>query len=145
MTEPRVRAAATGDEPRLRAVTEAAKGHWGHDQERVRRWAASLDLSREIWVAEVGDDVAGWAALLPPSDGICELDDLWVEPRAMGLGSGTALFRHTAARARELGARELRWEAEPNAVGFYERMGAETVGTATSSWGRTLPVMRVVL
>jgi GNAT superfamily N-acetyltransferase len=145
LTEPRWRPADTSDGPRLRAVAEAAKRHWGHDQERVRSWAAALDLSREIWVAENDDDVVAWAALLPPTDGICELDDLWVEPRAMGLGIGTALFHQAAARARELGAHGLRWEAERNAVGFYERMGAETVGTATSFWGRTLPVMRVRL
>ncbi len=60
-------------------------------------------------------------------------------------GSEQALFRHAADQARAAGARALRWEAEPNAVGFYERMGAETVGTVTSEWGRTLPVMQVEL
>ncbi len=145
MTEPRLRPAAPGDEPRLRAIAETSKGHWGYDAARVRAWAASLDLSREIWVAEVEDEIVAWAALLPPRDGVCELDDLWVEPRAMGLGLGTSLFRQAVERARALGARALRWEAEPHAVGFYERMGAEEVGTATSSWGRTLPVMQVEL
>jgi GNAT superfamily N-acetyltransferase len=145
MTEPRLRPAAPGEESRLRAIAETSKGHWGYDRERVRNWAASLDLTREIWVAEVEGEVVAWVALLPPSDGVCELDDLWVEPRAIGHGTGTLLFRHAAARARDLGARALQWEAEPNAVGFYERMGGETVGAATSSWGRTLPVMRVAL
>jgi GNAT superfamily N-acetyltransferase len=145
MTEARLREARAGDHERIRAVAESSKGHWGHEPERLRKWAASLDLSREIWVAELGDEVVAWMALLPPAAGSCELDDLWVEPKAMGAGIGTALFRQAAARARELGARQLRWEAEPKAVGFYARMGAETVGTATSSFGRTLPVMRVEL
>jgi GNAT superfamily N-acetyltransferase len=145
MTRPRVRPAAPVDGGRLQAVAEAAKGYWGYDSARVRSWAASLDFSREIWVVEVDGEIVAWAALLPPSVGICELDDLWVEPGAIGSGIGTALFGHAEARARELGARMLQWQAEPNAVGFYERMGAETVGTATSSWGRILPVMRVDL
>ena len=140
-----IRAAETADHARLRAVAEASKAHWGYDRERVRAWAGALDLSREIWVAEVGGEIVAWAALLPPADGACELDDLWVEPRAMGAGIGSALFRHAAARAENLGARSLRWEADPNAVGFYERMGAATVGTATSSWGRELPVMELAL
>jgi GNAT superfamily N-acetyltransferase len=145
MTDARLRQARPDDHERIRAVAEVSKGYWGHDHERVKTWAASLELGGEIWVAELGDDIVAWMALLPPDDGSCELDHLWVEPHAIGSGLGTALFRHATARARELGARQLRWEAEPNAVGFYERMGGETVGTATSSWGRTLPVMRVEL
>ena len=145
MTEPRLRPAVPDDEPRLRAIAEASKRHWGYDAQRVRGWAESLDLSREMWVAEIEGEIVAWSALLPPSDGICELDDLWVEPRAIGAGIGTALFRHAEALARAGGARALRWEADPNAVGFYERMGAAVVGRSTSSWGRALPVMQVEL
>jgi GNAT superfamily N-acetyltransferase len=140
-----VRAAAPADDDRLRIVAETSKGHWGYAPERLRTWAATLDLSREIWVAEADGEIVAWAALLPPADGVCELDDLWVEPGSIGRGIGTALFDHAVARSRSLGGRALRWEADPNAVGFYERMGAVTVGTATGSWGRELPVMEITL
>jgi hypothetical protein len=39
----------------------------------------------------------------------------------------------------------MEWEGEPNAVGFYERMGGRRVRTVTSEWGRELPVMAVDL
>ena len=145
MTAPHLRPATQADHERLRELTLESKAHWGYDLERVRSWAARLDFAREIWVAEVGGEIVAWVALRPPDDGVCELDDLWVEPAAIRSGIGTRLFRHAADRARAAGARSLRWEAEPNAVGFYERMGAETVGTVTSDWGRTLPVMQVEL
>ncbi len=140
-----IRRATALDEPRSRKIAAASKGYWGYDVELVRRWADALDLSREIWLAEVEGEPVGWFALLPAADGSCELDDLWVEPGSIGTGVGTALFERACGRARELRAAALRWEAEPNAFGFYERLGAETVGTATSSWGRTLSVMRVEL
>ncbi len=140
-----VRAAAPADDGQLRAVAEASKGHWGYEPERLRTWAAALDLSREIWVAEVDGEIVGWAGVLPPADGACELDDLWVEPGSIGRGIGSLLFEHALERARTLGARALRWEADPNAVGFYERMGAATVGTATGSLGRELPMMEIAL
>jgi N-acetylglutamate synthase-like GNAT family acetyltransferase len=143
--EPRLRRATEADDARIREVAEASKGYWGFEPERVRAWPASLDLSREIWVAERGGRIVAWAAVLPPADGSCELDDLWVEPESMGSGVGRDLFEQAATRGRELGARSLRWEAEPNAVGFYKRMGAATVGSATSAWGRELPVMEVAL
>jgi GNAT superfamily N-acetyltransferase len=138
-----LRAAAPADADRLRVVAASSKGHWGYEPERVQTWAATLDLPRGIWVAEVDGEIVAWAAVLPPADGVCELDDLWVEPGSIGSGIGTALFDHAVARARSLGGRTLRWEADPNAVGFYERMGAATVGTATGAWGRELPVMEI--
>ncbi len=145
MTAPRVRLATPADHERLRELTFESKAHWGYDHELVRRWAETLDFAQEIWVAELRGKIVAWAGLSPPDGGVCELDDLWVEPTAIRTGIGTALFRHAVEWARAAGARALRWEAEPNAVGFYERMGAETVGTATSEWGRTLPVMQVEL
>ena len=147
MTEPRLRPVEPTDHERLRELTFESKAHWGYDREFVRRWAEGLSFEsdEERWVAELDGAIVAWAGLVPPADGVAFLDDLWVEPEAMGSGLGTSLFRQAASRARELGARELRWEADLNAVGFYERMGGETVGSATSSWGRTLPVMRVVL
>jgi GNAT superfamily N-acetyltransferase len=137
--------ALASDHPRLREIAAASKGYWGYDQERVRAWADGLDLTRDIWIVWDGDAALGWVALVRLPSGGCELDDLWVDPVAIGEGVGTVLFRFACDRAREWGAPVLRWETDPNAVGFYERMGAVTVGEATSSWGRTIPVMQVEL
>ena len=49
-------------------------------------------------------------------------------------------------RGRELGVSALEWEAEPNAVGFYEKVGGRYVrDSEPSEWGRVLPVMRLEL
>jgi GNAT superfamily N-acetyltransferase len=142
-----VRAATAADRPRLREVARASKGHWGYDAERLRTWADALEYPehREHWVAECDGAVAGYASLLPPEGGACVLDDLWIDPPFIGRGIGSLLFAHAVARARALGAQTVRLEAEPNAVGFYERMGARVVGSTTGSWGRELPVMALEL
>jgi GNAT superfamily N-acetyltransferase len=127
---------------RLREIAFAAKAHWGYDRQLVREWADSIDFE-DGRIVLVEDDVA-WASLLPQGD-VCVLEDLWVEPEAMGRGVGTKLFQRAAERARDLGASRLEWEAEPNAVGFYEKMGGRLVGERVSSWGRTLSVMGVDL
>lgn len=54
-------------------------------------------------------------------------------------------LRHAAEGAAGLGATAMEWEAEPNARGFYGRMGGRPVRTTTSEWGRDLTVMRVLL
>jgi GNAT superfamily N-acetyltransferase len=149
--EPTVRRAAAGDERRLREITIASKGHWGYDPERVRAWVDGLDLpsriasSRELHVAEADGDVVSWAELLPPADGVCVLDHLWVDPPWIGRGIGTRLLEVAAERARGLGATLLKIESEPNAVGFYTVLGARHVRDETSSWGRPLPVLELAL
>jgi len=48
------------------------------------------------------------------------------------------------ARARNLGFRELEIESDPNAEGFYQRMGAQRVGTSikdVAGHKRELPVL----
>ena len=142
-----VRSASAADAPRMREIACASKGYWGYDEERLRTWSAALEYSsrHEHWVAECDGAVAAYASLVPPDEGVCELDDLWVDPPFIGRGIGSVLFAHAVDHARALGARAVRLEAEPDALGFYERKGAHVVGSRTSSWGRELPVMELEL
>jgi GNAT superfamily N-acetyltransferase len=142
-----IRDARPADEPRLRAVAAAAKGHWGYDREAVERWAGALGLpvGGEAFVADRGGRVLAWASLLGTGERAV-LEDLWVEPEAMAQGLGRLLFEEARARARRRGARVLEWEAEPNAIGFYERVGGRVLRTSEPTiWGRVLPVMGVEL
>jgi GNAT superfamily N-acetyltransferase len=146
-----IRPADPAEGERLREIAAAAKGVWGYEPERVHAWAASLDLSpgrlasAHAFVAEVDGRAIGWAEILPPGEGVCVLEHLWVSPERIRSGVGTQLFRHAADRARDLDATAMQWEAEPNALGFYARMSGRPVGTAMSEWGRELSVMGVSL
>ncbi len=130
----------------------AAKAHWEYDLGRVRSWAATADFSaealreKEVYVAEEADGRAiGWAALVPRGE-VIWLDDLWVEPDSIGKGIGSLLFRHSVERAARLGGKTMEWEADPNSVGFYEKLGGRYLReSAPSAWGRALPVMGVDL
>ena len=143
MSEPRLRPAAPDDYERVRELTLESKAHWGYDRDFVRRWAEGLSFEndRERWVAELDGVVVAWAALVPPLDGVAVLDDLWVDPAWLGCGLGGRLFRLAADRARELGAERLEWGAEPNAVGFYEKLGGRKLRDHFTEWGRVAPWM----
>jgi GNAT superfamily N-acetyltransferase len=138
-----VRGARPGDFERVRELTLESKAHWGYDRDFVRRWAEGLSFESacERWVAELDGAIVAWAALVPPADGVAVLDDLWVDPAAMGRGLGSRLFRLAADRARELGAQRLEWGAEPNAVGFYEKLGGRKLRDHVTEWGRVAPWM----
>jgi GNAT superfamily N-acetyltransferase len=74
------------------------------------------------------------------------LEHLWVTPEHMGTGVGRALFEHAVRRAASMGAETLKIEADPNAEGFYLRMGARRVGEITyplNGQKRTLPLLVV--
>jgi GNAT superfamily N-acetyltransferase len=131
-------------------VLAAAKGHWGYDPAVVSEWAASIDMQatlreQEVRVAEADEVVVAWAGLMPPGDGVAVLDHLWVEPGSMRGGIGSALFRCAADRATELGATRMEWGAEPNALGFYRRMGGRDLRETISEWGRPAQVMGIDL
>jgi GNAT superfamily N-acetyltransferase len=145
-----IRAGSADEGARLKEIAIASKGHWGYAPERVREWAERGDFGREtleqlaLFVADTGERAVAWASVESRGD-VAWLADLWVEPEWMGKGLGTRLFRRAAEHARRSGARVLEWEAEPNALGFYEKMGGRYVRDSTSEWGRTLSVMGVDL
>jgi len=146
-----IRVARPDEGERLREIAIAAKGHWGYDRDWIRSWAAQGDFSpdalraKPVLVAEAGERVIGFAALIPQG-AVAILDDLWVEPDWIGRGVGTQLFEACAVRARELGAERMEWEAEPHAVGFYEKLGAVRLrDSERTMMNRTIPVMGVEL
>jgi len=134
----------------LKEIAIRSKAHWGYGLERVREWADHGDFSPEmlqklaLYVGEAGGRVIAWASVEKRGE-TAWLADLWVEPEWIGKGIGSRLFRRAAEHAREAGAARMEWEAEPNALGFYEKMGGRYVRDSTSEWGRTLTVMGVEL
>jgi GNAT superfamily N-acetyltransferase len=133
---------------RLKEIAIAAKGFWGYEPAKVREWADRGDFTYErlaeltVFVAESDGRPIGWSSLVEPGERAWH-EDLWVEPAWIGRGVGSALFRHSAAHAERLGAGGLEWEAEPNALGFYEKLGARILRDSASEWGRTLSVMGI--
>jgi GNAT superfamily N-acetyltransferase len=143
-----VRAALPSEAPALTALAIRSKAHWGYDAAFMERAAEDLEITpgliegATVFVAESGADVLGFY-VLAVADGVPMLRDLWVEPAAIGTGVGAGLWAHMLEQARRLGYRTLRIQSEPNAEGFYVKMGARRVGSVESTVvkGRMLPLM----
>jgi GNAT superfamily N-acetyltransferase len=137
------------------ALTELAlrsKGHWGYSPAFLEACRSELTVSpREIddggvYVVESEGEVAGFYRLsgAPPAG---RLEDLFVDPAAIGRGLGRRLLGHAVATACRAGFRELEVEADPNAEAFYLSRGATRIGEVESpvQVGRMLPVLRIDL
>jgi GNAT superfamily N-acetyltransferase len=100
-------------------------------------------ITHETYTAVVEGRTVGFYALGCTGDRL-NLQHLWVLPEAMGQGIGRSLFAHALERARGLGFGLLEIESDPNADGFYQRMGARRIGTrVTALMGqpRELPIL----
>lgn len=138
---------------RLTEIALAAKRQWGYPKRWIEIWTPQLTFtpeyvrSNECWVAvEDGKPVAFYTLL--EANEIASLENLWVLPAYMGEGIGKQLFLHAVALTRERGYKILQLEADPNAIGFYERMGMHKVGerrTEVDGHPRVLPVMEMEL
>jgi len=97
-------------------------------------------------VAEEAGTLIGYAIVKIEGDG-AYLRDLFVEPDRFRQGIGAALFTEVVRFARERGATSLTLGGDPNAIGFYQRMGMRQIGSEPSiaGNGRMLPIMAMDL
>jgi GNAT superfamily N-acetyltransferase len=119
----------------------------------MARWTAGMTITpdfitrNEVYVSAVGGEVVAFYGLIP-SRPKAILEHLWVLPGFMGKGLGEGLFAHALSRCRELGIARLEIESDPNALGFYARMGAQKVGERVyelDGQTRALPILEIKL
>ena len=78
----------------------------------------------------------GFSVVLAAECGTVELDDLFVEPDAMGRGVGRLLIADVVSRAAAAQATSIDVTANPNAHGSYERLGFRVTGDVATLFGR---------
>ena len=94
----------------------------------------------EVIVAELGDQIAGFAAVLL-DDYVAELDGLFVEPSLWRRGIGAALIDVAVHEARRQGL-AMTVIANPSAREFYEKCGFTVEGEAQTRFGPALRMSR---
>ncbi len=141
------------DVEELTQIALFAKRYWGYPERWMEIWAPQLTFTpdyfeeNESWVA-VDDEKAIAFYTLQDKNGIAWLENLWVLPEYIGRGIGKELFLHAVTLARQRGYKSLQLEADPNAMGFYERLGMKKAGEQHSEVDgspRILPIMEMAL
>ncbi len=132
------------------ACTELAfksKRGWGYPEEWIELWRDGLTVTPEFirnsWSLATFDEtsgqLAGFVAVI--CDGVeAEVEHLWIDPSRQGSGLGRKLFEAALAYARDSQCGNLIVISDPNALGFYEKMGGQAAGSVPSMpVGRELP------
>ncbi len=144
-----IRDAVNDDAHVLWRLAMRSKAAWGYSDGFMAACERELFPS-DLSMAGVMSDAArpvGFYTLELEDDGSLELGHLFVEPQWWGRGIGRQLMAHAVARARDAGHQFIVIQGDPNARGFYERIGARHVGERPSDSiaGRTLPLFRLPL
>ena len=129
----RIRPAQTDESPALTEIAHQAKRHWGYPDHWIDHWKDELTISpefvatHEVYVAESDGKLLGFYALIVREDK-AELDHLWVAPEHIGAGVGKELFLHAMQDAARRNVSAVEILADPNAEGFYRKLGAHRIG-----------------
>ena len=137
----------------LTQIALAAKRHWGYPERWMEIWKPQLTFSpdyfeaNESWVAEIDNTPVAFCTLREKEESAW-VEDLWVSPEFIGKGVGKKLFLHALKLSRQRGYKRLQLEADPNATGFYEKMGMKKISERLSEVDgqpRVLPIMEIQL
>ena len=130
------RPAGAADQAVLDDLAFRSKASNGYDREFMEACRDELTINpdhfdaadHEIWLAErTGGRILGFIHFTH-SNGSAEVEAMFVDPELKGGGIGALLWNRFESRARALGLRGIHLDADPNAVGFYEKMGL-TIGS----------------
>ena len=133
----KIRKAKTEDAAALTRIAHDAKRHWGYPEHWIERWQDDLTITPDyvaanrVYVAESESDLLGFYALIRREEK-AELDHIWVMPAHIGTGVGKQLFLHAMQIAAGERVSEVEILSDPNAEGFYLKMGAHRTGEAVS-------------
>jgi GNAT superfamily N-acetyltransferase len=133
-----IRPAAADEATVLTNMALEAKRYWGYPEHWIKHWESDLTITsnfihdNHVYVAEENGQIQGFYALIVTGDK-AELDHMWVKPTLIGTGIGKELFLDAMERAAKLNVNAVEISSDPNAAGFYKRMGATQIGEVDSS------------
>src|SRR6185436_1357485 len=137
----------------LTQIAISAKSYWNYPEKWMEIWIPQLTFSpeyfeaNESWVAVLEDKPVAFYTW-QDRNGIAWIENLWVSAEYIGTGVGKQLFLHALELARQRGYKIMQLESDPNARGFYEKMGMRKIGehqAEVDGQPRMIPVMEIEL
>lgn len=148
-----IRDARRADLSVLTTIAHQSKQHWGYPSAWMSAWEDQLTIlpmdltTQRIFVAESDGQAVGFCSV-SHEDTTWSLEHLWVRPDRLGRKIGQALMNRAADYIAQQGGTTLSIESDPNALGFYLRLGARQIGKVPAHVGenrRFLPLLELAI
>ncbi len=148
-----IRKANDPDISAINQVLRLSKGYWGYDEIFMDAFMEQFALNEKylqdntVYVMQKNEDIVGFFSFVFHEDDSLELDLFFISPEYIGKGYGRQLWKSCCSIACELGVEAFILWADPNAEGFYTKMGCKKIGVKKSSFlpNRYPPIMQFTL
>lgn len=143
-----VRKATIDDINALSELAYKSKAYWGYSKDFLDKCIDDLTVtvndieSNPVYVMEIHHNMVGFFNFELSTE---KLDALFIDPDFIGKGIGKLLWKNLLNIAKDLDMKQFTLDSDPNAEGFYLKMGAKKIGSIPSSFftDRSLPLLQV--
>lgn len=145
-----IRRANPEDAAILTELAKKSKSYWGYDQSLILKWEEDLTITPDFimnstaFVAENNEKIIGFWCRSDINSNDITPGYLFIDPEYIGLGCGSALYKAVRKDLCAKGIKSFTLEADPNAEGFYLKLGGIKIGEKESPVvpGRFLPIIK---
>lgn len=136
-----IRPAKETEYHKLTTISFASKEYWNYPDEYFTIWNNELTIKQEyiqnnnVFVYERNGEIIGYYSVIELKKEIVTsgikldkgfwLEHMFILPLYIGQGIGRKMFSHLKQWCQQEGISKLCILADPNAQGFYEKMGCE--------------------
>ncbi|OQR56056.1 GNAT family N-acetyltransferase [Bacillus sp. CDB3] len=143
----KIRKAALREANELSELALNSKATWNYSEEFILACKEDLTITEEyiksnfVYILENDNTKVGFFSFLRNDNA---LDFLYMHPRYKGEGYGKILWEFVIEQANELGLKSFTIDSDPNAKGYYLKMGAKLIGETPSTVfkDRLLPLLK---
>lgn len=142
-----LRDALTGECVKLSLLALRSKAYLDYNENFLEACREDLTLTEDyietnhVYIFEKDEEIIGFFSFVKAKTN--RLDFLYLAPDYVGIGYGKVIWDHIVQQARKLEITRITIDSDPNAKGFYEKMGAVQIGEVSSTVfeSRLLPLM----
>ncbi|MDA2668855.1 GNAT family N-acetyltransferase [Bacillus anthracis] len=143
----KIRKALLSEANELSELALQSKATWDYSEEFILACKEDLTITEEyiknnfVYVLENDNTKIGFFSFLRNDKA---LDFLYIHPRYKGKGYGKILWEYVIEKVNELGLKSFTIDSDPNAKGYYLKMGAKLIGETPSTVfkDRLLPLLK---
>ncbi|CAG9613616.1 hypothetical protein BACCIP111899_02835 [Bacillus rhizoplanae] len=143
-----VRKALLEEAKELSNLALASKATWNYSEEFILACKEDLTITEQyiknnyVYILEEKQEIIGFFSFQRKE--VDSLDFLYLHPNYKGKGYGRILWESVVQKAEELEIKSFTIDSDPNAKGYYVKMGAKQIGEIPSTVfkNRILPLLR---